>query len=114
MIESKTTITPEVINTIVRYTTLMVDGVSRFAIQPSTVNRIFSNSNAEGMKVIVENNTVYIDLYLILNTNVNVRDVSRKIQNAVSRAVTEMVGMDVGRINIHVEDFETNASSPTK
>jgi uncharacterized alkaline shock family protein YloU len=40
-----------------------------------------------------------------LKRDFNVRDVSHNIQNQVSRSISEMVGMDVGKINIHVEDI---------
>ncbi len=109
-VDSKTTITPEVINTIVRFNALTVEGMSGFASQSTSMNRLFSNSPTDGMKVVVENNTVYIDLFVILKNDVNVRTVCRKIQNTVARAITEMVGMDIGRINIHVEDFESGSS----
>jgi uncharacterized alkaline shock family protein YloU len=36
---------------------------------------------------------------------VNVLEVSHSIQNQVGRSISEMVGMDVGKINIHVENI---------
>jgi uncharacterized alkaline shock family protein YloU len=32
--------------------------------------------------------------------------VSRNVQKEVSRAVSEMIGMTPGRINIHIEDID--------
>ena len=58
------------------------------------------------MKIEVEDNVVYVDLYVVLNRDVNVIDVSHQIQNQVSRTISEMVGMEIGRINIHVEDID--------
>jgi uncharacterized alkaline shock family protein YloU len=49
---------------------------------------------------------VYADIYVILKNDVNVRDVSHNIQHEVSRAISEMVGMTVGRVNIHIEDID--------
>jgi len=34
-----------------------------------------------------------------------VREVSHAIQARISRAISEMVGMEVGKVNIHVEDI---------
>jgi uncharacterized alkaline shock family protein YloU len=42
----------------------------------------------------------------VLNRDVNIRDVSRNVQQQVTRAVQEMVGMDVGHIDIHIEDID--------
>jgi uncharacterized alkaline shock family protein YloU len=61
---------------------------------------------SEGVQISVENNTVYADLYVILSRDVNVREVSRTIQYKVARAISEMVGMEVGKVNIHVEDID--------
>ena len=102
----KTTIALEVLYTIARLTTLQVDGVNRMATIPARVDRIFKRSLAEGVVIEVEDDTVYADLYVILEGDVNIRDVSKCIQNDVARAISEMVGMQVGRVNVHVEDVE--------
>lgn len=107
----KTTIALEVLVTIARLTTLSVDGVSRMATIPSEVNRLFKRGVSEGVKISVEDDIVYADLYVNLKSDCNVRDVSHNIQSKVSRAISEMVGMDVGKINIHVEDIEILATS---
>jgi len=33
-------------------------------------------------------------------------EVCRNIQNQVARSINEMVGMEVGRVNVHVEDID--------
>ncbi|RPI22259.1 MAG: Asp23/Gls24 family envelope stress response protein, partial [Chloroflexota bacterium] len=43
---------------------------------------------------------------IILKNGTNIRDTSRKIQYEVARAISEMVGMQVGRVNIHIEDID--------
>ena len=102
----KTTIAPDVLLTIARLTALSIPGVNRLSSIPGGVDRLFKKGAAEGVRIYVENNTVYADLYLILNKDVNVRDVSRSVQTQVARSISEMVGMEVGRVNIHVEDIE--------
>ncbi len=102
----KTTIAPDVLETIARLTTLSVPGVNRMA----PVNRLFKKENTEGVSIVVENNGVYADLYVILSRDVNAREVSRVIQNQVARAISEMVGMEVGKINVHVEDIDYSPS----
>jgi uncharacterized alkaline shock family protein YloU len=105
----KTTIAPDVLLAITRLTALSVPGVSRLSAIPGGVNRFFRRGDSEGVRILVENNVVYIDLHLIIQKEKNVRDVSRTVQAEVARAISEMVGMEVGRVNIHVEDidFET-------
>lgn len=107
----KTTIAPEVLVTIARLTALSVPGVSRLATIPSEVERFFNRGMSEGIKIAVENDTVYADIYVILERDVNVREVSRNIQTQVSRAISEMVGMDVGKVNVHIEDINFTSAS---
>ncbi|MCK4726841.1 MAG: Asp23/Gls24 family envelope stress response protein [Anaerolineales bacterium] len=101
-----TTIAPEVLLTIARLATLRVDGVSRLSKVPAGVNRLIKRGYGEGVRINIEDNTVSADIYVILENDVNIRDISRGIQGDVARAISEMVGMDVGYINIHVDDVD--------
>lgn len=103
----KTTIAPEVLLTIARLTTLNVAGVSRMSSLPGGVNRLFNRGIGEGVRIdIQDNQVVNADLYVILKNDVNIRDVSRNIQHSVAHAISEMVGMRVGRVNVHIEDID--------
>jgi uncharacterized alkaline shock family protein YloU len=102
----KTTIAPEVLVSIARLAALSVQGVSRLSPLPAGLNKIFRREEHEGVIITVENNTVYADVFVVLQRDVNVRDVSRAIQFQVARAISEMVGMEIGKINIHVEDID--------
>jgi len=106
MDEGKTTIAPEVLTTIARLTALAVPGVSRMCIDPPGMSRIFQRNYMEGVRIEVKDNQVYLDLYVVLQKDVNMREVSRNIQQQVARAIEEMVGMQVGFVNIHIEDID--------
>jgi len=96
-----------VLLTIARLTTLNVAGVSRMSSLPGGVNRLFNRGIGEGVRIdIQDNQVVNADLYVILKNDVNIRDVSRNIQHSVARAISEMVGMRVGRVNVHIEDID--------
>ncbi len=102
----KTTIAPDVLVTIVRLSALGVPGVSRMAGVTGGVNRLFRRGVHDGVRIEVEDNMAVIDLHLILKKDVNIRDVSRNVQEQVARAVQETVGMDVGAVDVHVEDID--------
>ncbi len=106
--KGKTTIAPEVLITIAQLTTLDVAGVSRLSPAPSGgVNRLFKRAQLrEGVNIEIVDDIVYADLYVVLQNEVNVRDVSLTIQRDVARAISEMVGMQVGRVNVHIEDID--------
>ena len=102
----KTTVSPDVLVTIVRLSALSVPGVSRMAQVPGGVNRLFKRGIGDGVRIQVEDNVVTANLYLILREHVNLREVSRNVQHQVARALQEMVGMDIGGIEIHIEDID--------
>jgi uncharacterized alkaline shock family protein YloU len=102
----KTTVSPDVLVTIARLSALSVPGVSRMAHVPGGVNRLFKRGLGEGVRIEVQDNTVHANLYLVLKQHVNIREVSRNVQHQVARALQEMVGMDIGGIEIHIEDID--------
>jgi len=105
----KTTLAPGVLVTIAIMSAAKVEGVARLAPIAGGVDRLFRRGAADGVRIMVEEGIVYVDLYLVLKKDVNVRAVSRSVQEQVARAISEMVGMDVGHVNIHVEDIDYKA-----
>ena len=105
----KTTLAPDVLLTIARMSASGVEGVSHLAPVPGGFDRLFRRGADDGVRLTVEDNLVYIDLYLVLANNVNVREVSRNVQAQVARSISEMVGMEVGHVNIHIEDIAYKA-----
>jgi uncharacterized alkaline shock family protein YloU len=102
----KTTIAPDVLVSIAQLAALSVDGVSHLTPVPREVNTLFKKGLDDGVDVSVEDNHVYVDLYVVMKRDFNVREVSHNVQNQVSRSISEMVGMEIGKINIHVEDID--------
>jgi uncharacterized alkaline shock family protein YloU len=102
----KTTVSPDVLITIARLSTMTVPGVSHMAPVPGGVNRLFRRGSGDGVRIETEENTVFADLYVVLKQDVNIREVSRNIQKQVARAIQEMVGMDIGHVNIHIENID--------
>ena len=102
----KTTIAPEVLLTIIKLTALDEDGVARLAPSPGKVDAFFKKGVEEGIRINVENGIVYVDLHVIVEEGHNVKEVSRSVQKHVARAISEMIGMEPGKVNIHVEDIE--------
>ena len=102
----KTTVAPDVLVNIARLSALSVPGVSRMADISGGVNRLFKRGIHDGVRIEVEDNLIVVDLYVILKQDVNIREVSRNIQQQVARAIQEMIGMDIGSIDIHIEEID--------
>ncbi|MCX6038669.1 MAG: Asp23/Gls24 family envelope stress response protein [Chloroflexi bacterium] len=60
----------------------------------------------DGVRIVVEDCNAFVDLYLVLDNDVNIREVSRTVQQTVARAIAEITGLEVGHVNIHIEDID--------
>jgi len=105
----KTTLTSDVILTIARMAALEVEGVNSLAAVRGGVNRLLGRGQ-DGVRIELEDNNVFVDVFLVLNNNVNIREVSRNVQLQVARAITEMTALEVGHVNIHIEDIKYPAN----
>lgn len=107
-----TTVAPDVLLTIAYLTALNVEGVSHMSQKPGKVNRLIRRGHQNnGVYIELDDDTVNADLYLVLNKDVNIREVSHQVQNNVARAISEMVGMTVGQVNVHIEDINYGLES---
>ena len=109
----KTTVAPDVLVTIAKMSALSVPGVSRMANVSGGVNRLFKRGIHDGVRIEVEDNMVVDSLYLVLKQDVNIREVSRNVQAQVTRAIQEMIGMEIGSIDIHIEDMDYEEEATT-
>lgn len=99
-------VAPEVIVTIAKRTATDVPGVARLIPRSSTgVGRMFRGSVGDGVSVAISEETaVTVDLNVVADADANVVDLAKKLQNALKRAIEEIVGMHVEAINVNVED----------
>jgi len=105
----KITLTSDVILTIARMAALEVEGVHSLALVRGGVNRLLGRSQ-NGIRIEIENNNVFVDIFIVLNNDVNIREVSRNVQMQVARAITEMTGLEVVHVNIHIENIQYPAN----
>lgn len=58
---------------------------------------------AKGIKVEVGDKVATIEIYIIVEYGVRIPDVAWEIQNKVKQSVEEMTGLNVLKVNIHVQ-----------
>jgi len=96
----KITIAPQVLITTVRLTALAVPGVARL-IAPPGGRRLLQS---DGVKIEVVDDRVYVKVYLIADPGSNMLTVGRKVRAEVTRALEDMVGVEVEAVDVHIED----------
>jgi uncharacterized alkaline shock family protein YloU len=100
------TIAPQVLLTIAKLTTLSIRGVvsMSYSLTGNVTRLLHRRSVGRGIKMRIEDDVVYLDLYINVEPNVNLLELGRQIQHETARAINDMLGMHVGEVNIHIED----------
>jgi uncharacterized alkaline shock family protein YloU len=102
----KTTIDPGVLLTIARLTALSVEGVSHMGEVPGNLRRMFRRDNDQGIRIAIKDGVVDLEVHVVLKSETDIRAVSREIQVEIARAVSVMLGMKVGHIDVHIDDID--------
>jgi uncharacterized alkaline shock family protein YloU len=111
----KVTIAPNVLVTIVQKTALSVPGVARLSENVPGVQRLLGlHTTAEGVQVSVAEGQVTVDVYLVSRRGFDLLQMGRSLQKDVTRAIQDIVGMQVREVNVHVEDIATELSPNTE
>lgn len=64
----------------------------------------------KGVKVEVGEKQAAVDLFIIVRFGVRIPDVAWKIQESVKRAVESMTGLEVVKVNVHVQGVNFHAA----
>lgn len=101
----RTTVSPGVLMTIARKAAMGVPGVKAVGRLALPRGRSSGARLAAGSRLVVHDGLITGDMYLVIKSGINVRETCREVQNQVARALQEMAGMAVARLDIHVEDI---------
>ena len=105
------TVAPGALITIARQATLGVPGVSRMGNVPGGVGRLLRRTpSANGVRIAVENKAAFIELYVVLKADTDMREVSREVQREVVRAMQDIVGLDMISVDVHIVDVDFPSS----
>ena len=87
-----------------------VDGVVAMAgnITAELVSKLGMKKLSKGVRVDVVDNTVMVDLSIILRINENIVTISKKVQDKVKTTVENMTGMEVANVNVNIARVATN------
>ncbi len=98
-------IAPQVLSTIVTNAALEIPGVARMARSQDPWTRWLGREiPRDGVSLTVRDNTVAADLYLVLESGVDIVNVGAAVQEEVAAALEHIVGMQVREVNIYIQD----------
>jgi uncharacterized alkaline shock family protein YloU len=102
------TIHPTVLTTVARLTSLATPGVARMSDEwRLNVERVLGRpGRASGVDLSIRDSAVTIDLYVVAEPEANLLRLGQTLQSEVSRAIQDMVGMEVLGVNVHIQDVD--------
>lgn len=94
-----------VLRTVIEEAALSVPGVARLAMNVSQWPHLIGRAlPVHGVALLVREDVVSIDLYLIAQPDVNLVAIGVAVQEAVGRAVDHILGMHASEINVYIQD----------
>ena len=107
----KVTIAPNVLVTIVQKTSLSEPGVAKLCDNVPGVKRLLGiHTASQGVALSVADNQVTVNVHLMARRGVDLLQLGRNLQNEITRAMQDIVGMKVCEVNIHIDDIATELS----
>lgn len=101
------TIAPSVLIAIARHAAEQVRGVAGMGQIPVGVGRLFGGQPlGPGVILDIDGDDVAVDLYLRVKPGANMKETGTAAQHAVQRAIQDLVGMEVTRVTVHIEDVD--------
>lgn len=103
-------ISDDVLAVISAMAAMEVEGVVAMAgnITTEIVAKLGMKKLSKGVRVDVDENTVMLDLSIVLRMNENIIQISKKVQDRVKTTVENMTGMKVANVNVNISNVLSN------
>ena len=105
-------IADEVVATIAGLAATEVEGVASMAgnITKELIGKLGVKNLSKGVKVLVTDRSVDVDLALNIDYGYSIMKVSEKVQDRVKSAVENMTGLEVDMVNIRIVNVNMDAA----
>lgn len=96
----------DVVSTIAGIATIEIEGVANMysSIAGGLVEIFGTKKNpSKGVKVEMKEDSVVVDLYIVVDYGIRIPELAWEIQENVKNSIETMTGLEVEKVNIHVE-----------
>ncbi|MBS7298453.1 MAG: Asp23/Gls24 family envelope stress response protein [Eubacteriales bacterium] len=109
-------ISVEVIATVAGIATTEINGVAGMSgsVVGGIAEILGKKNKGKGVKVELGEDFCNIDVYIIVDYGVSIPDIAWEVQENVKNSVESMTGMNVSKINIHVEGVNFDKEQVTE
>ena len=101
-------IADDVIASIVGLAVTEVDGVSKLTggVSRDIIAKLGKNSLANGVRVLIEEQLIKVDISIVVKFGYNILEVSREIQEKVKSTLLTMTGLECKSVNVRVSNVD--------
>lgn len=94
-------ISHDVIASIAKYASTDIDGVESVATGNTGVKGLITKANyAKPIKIVLSEDVVNVEIYVIVKNGVNIPDVAAAVQQNVKNEIQSMTGLAVARVDV--------------
>lgn len=86
-----------------------VVGMATKDLATGIVQTLQPASHRRGVKILIDENRVTIDLYVVIEYGTRIITVAQNIQSTVKYAVERALGVPVAAVNVHVQDLRVSS-----
>jgi uncharacterized alkaline shock family protein YloU len=106
-------IDPSVVTVITSLATTEISGVASMSggLTGDIAEKLGVKSSNRGVKVQVEEDKTYIDIFIIAEYGAKIPEVALEIQQSVKKSVETMTGLNVMGVNVHVQGISMPKAS---
>ncbi len=108
-VAGRITVAPEVLRDIVRQAALQVPGVARLA---EAHWGLWARSGSVRLTMLRDRPRV--DVALVVRPEVRFREVARRVQEEVARAIRDLTGLEVAAVNVRITDVEVEGRAASQ
>ena len=101
-------ISDDVIASIAGAAAVEVDGIAGMStgITGEIYQFIGKKNPTKGVKIVTGENSVTVDVYVIVDYGVKINEVAGEVQQKVKSAIEEMTGLNIPAVNVHVQGIK--------
>jgi uncharacterized alkaline shock family protein YloU len=105
--QGSVTLSPYALISIVGRAIRDIDGVAGMGtVPPSRVGTVLRGSHTRDGILVRVGDVVSVDVYLVARNGANLLQLGEQVQETIGSALQHMAGMNVGDVNVYVQDVE--------
>lgn len=89
-------------------------GMASRKIKDGIVELLGRDNLSRGVEIVIQENEVYVNLYIIVGYGVRISEVAHNVMEKVKYSIERITGLDVARVNVTVQGVKVSKEDPRR